>query len=250
MIGWAAAALAGPLDAPDPDDLGKYRCVERPLDFDNPYALGDRAVGSQPPGPPWYADGLGARLTPFTTDDQLKKAGKGAGAFPAPAVASLATAGLVVKRDCENRATTTDHYFVGCKELVQCEVIAKILGQTQTFDRRPQAGAKLAPVESPAEAVGLAWFLDPDVFLPLTPGELAAWKEEAAGYAQVEPPLPWVEVEEHDQGYVVRVPRKVGCGCRHDLVRRAYWISKDGRSCPLTEPGVPLALATSEVCAK
>src|SRR5690606_22544833 len=101
-------------------------------------------------------------------------------------------------------------------------------------------------VEAPKEALGLVWFLDPDLFLPLTPDELAAWRAEAAGYVAVEPELPWVEIEEHAEGFLVRAPRKVRCGCDHDLVRRAYWVAKDGRSCALTEAPVLLAKVAGE----
>lgn len=245
---WAAVALAGPLDAPDPADLAPYRCEPHPLGLDNPYALGDRTVGTSPPGAPSIPAELRGRLAPFATDAAIKKAGKGAGAYPAPAVASLASVGSVVRRDCENRATTTDHFFVGCKVAVQCEVLVVHDGQTLTFDRRPQVGAKLAPVETPAEALGLAWFLDPELFLPLTPEELAAWAEESANYTLVEPAVPWVEVEERPQGWLVRAPRRVGCGCDHDVVRRTYWVSRDGRSCAVAEPGVPLAVAKAAIC--
>ncbi len=245
---WAALALAGPLDAPDPDDLGKYRCEERPLGLDNAGALGDRKVGTNPPGPPTYPPGVQPQLGPFAPDKLLEKAGKGAGAYPAPAVASLATGGSVVRRDCENRATTTDHFYVGCRVAVQCEVLATIGGVAQSFDRRPQVGAKSAPVESGTEAIGLVWFLDPELFLPLTASELADWAEESANYSLVEPAAPWVELEEHPEGWLVRAPRRVGCGCSHDIVRRAYWVSRDGRSCPVAEPGVPLAVAKTEIC--
>ncbi len=250
MIGvvGVVAALAGPLDAPDPTDMGKLRCEPHPLGLDNAYGLGERTVGTTPPGPPTFPTGLQARLAPFATDSALRKASKGAGAYPAPAVASLASVGSVVRRDCENRATTMDHFFVGCRVAVQCEVLVTHDGATLTFDRRPQVGAKLAPVETPAEALGLTWFLDPELFLPLTPEELAAWAEESANYTLVEPAVPWVEIEEQPKGWLVRAPRRVGCGCDHDIVRRAYWIARDGRSCAVVEPPVPLAVAKADIC--
>jgi hypothetical protein len=248
VIALASIAWAGPLDAPDPGDMGKYRCEEHPIGLDNPYSLGERKIVQTPPGDPTFAAGLQGKLSPITTDKDLDKASKGAGQHAAPAVASLVSGGQVVRRNCENRATTTDHYFIGCKVAMQCEVLVRLGSESFTFDRRPMVGARAAPVESVAEAVGLVWFLDPDLFLPLSPGEFAAWAEERVGYDAVEPALPWLEVEEHDQGYLVRAPRKVGCGCDHDVVRRAYWVSKDGRSCPVIEPGQALAVAKSKVC--
>ncbi len=246
MIVLVAAAWAGPLDAPDPDDLGKLQCDTRGVSLEA--SLGERTVGTARPGPPLIPAELRSRLAPFTSDTAIKKASKGTGAYPAPAVASLATAGSVVRRDCENRATTTDDFFVGCRMAVQCQVLLTHDGAALTFDRRAQVGARLAPVESPAEALGLAWFLDTDLFLPLTPQELAEWAEASATYAAVEPAVPWVEIEEHAEGWLVRAPRRASCGCNHDVVRRAYWVSKDGRSCPLVEAPVPLAVDRSPIC--
>ncbi len=251
MLLLTSFALAGPLDQPDPDAMGTFRCVERPLTTQNSAGLGERKLADHPPGDPVYPQGLASSLVPHAPDAELEKAGKGKWVWAAPAFASLATGGVPIRRSCQSRAVTTDDFFEGCTEALRCEVHATVDGEVRTFDRRPQVASAFSPVDSPREALGVLWFLDPDLFLPMTPDELAAWRERAAGYLAVEPEVPWVEITEQAEGWLVRAPRLVRCGCEHDLVRRAYWVAKDGRSCALTEAPLLLAKVAGEpVCAE
>ena len=60
--------------------------------------------------------------------------------------------------------------------------------------------------------------------------------------------LPLVEIEEHAAGYLVRAPRYVTCGCKHDLIRVAYWVSRDGSVCNVDEDPVTLAVSQNLQC--
>ena len=243
------AAWAGPLDQPDPDEMSGFRCVERPLGAANNVQLFARTLEEGPPSAPVYPMGLQSSLVPFAGDAALKQAGKKRGLVVFPAVGSLATAGSPVVADCEGAATDRDDFVHGCKLPLQCEMITTLDGKGITLATRPQVASRFAPVDSLKEALGLVLFIEPDLFLPLTPGELAAWAEDAEGYKAVAPSVPWVEVQEHEHGWLIRAPRRVTCGCEHDVVRRAYWVaSKDGRSCAVQEAPVPLAVATNPVC--
>lgn len=241
-------AWGGPLDQPDPDEMSGYRCVERPLGMANNAPLLDRTLGQGPPGPPIFPTGLQSSLLPFATDADLKVAGKKRGIVVYPSVGSLATAGVPIVADCEGPATDRDDFVHGCKLALQCEMLTTLEGNRLTLATRPQVASRFAPVETVKEALGLVLFVEPDLFLPLTPGELAAWAEEAAGYQAVEPAVPWVEVQEFDHGWLVRAPRRVTCGCEHDVVRRGYWVAKDGRACVVQEPPVVLAVASAPIC--
>jgi hypothetical protein len=243
-----ASAWGGPLDQPDPDEMHGYRCAERPLTLANNVPLADRTLVDAPPGSPVYPAGFQSNLLPFATDGELKQAGKKRGLLVFPAVASLATAAVPVVADCEGPATDRDDFVRGCKLPLQCELLTTVEGQRVTFATRPQVATKFAPIESAKEALGLVAFVEPDLFLPLTPGELARWADEAGGYQATAPEVPWVEVIEHDQGWLVRAPRRVGCGCDHDVVRRAWWVNREGRSCLVQEAPVALAVAKSPTC--
>lgn len=240
-LAWSLTALAGPLDLPDPAEMGPYRCVERPLGLENRAELGDRKVSDSPPGPPTWPVGVQSGMVPHASDADLVKAAKGRYVETFPAVGTLATGGVPVIESCQSRATTRDAFSFGCTEALACELLIEVDGKASRLQSRPQAAARFSPVEDAKEALGLLMFYEPDLFLPMTPGELAAWAEQAAGYRAVEPALPWVEIETHPDGFLVRAPRRVTCGCDHDVIRRAYWVAKDGRSCAVAE--TPLALA-------
>jgi hypothetical protein len=244
-------ASAGPLDRPDPEDMGRYRCVERPLGAKNDVPLVNRTLGDGPPGPPTFPSGVGSSLVPYAADAALKKAGKKHKLVVYPAAATLATRGEPVVADCENRALDDSHFAFGCDVKLACELYTRHDGEALVLDRRPQAASRFSPVEEVRDAVGLVAFYEPDLFLPLTPNELSRWEREAADYRVVEPQIPWIEVEKRDEGWLIRAPRRLKCGCDRDIVRRAYWVSKDGRGCMVDEPGVPLAqLPDTEDCEK
>lgn len=237
-----ATAWAGPLDRPDPDEMSGYACLQGPAGAPT---LGEGAVGSGPPGPPVLGD-LASSLLPFATDEALKRAGKGK-LEAWPAVATLATRGVSISANCQGPPTDRDDFSFGCARPLQCELLTSIDGKAQRLATRPQAGQRLAPVETVQEAVGLVALVEQDLFLPLTPRELERWAEEAAGYTAVEPALPWVEVEKHKEGWLVRAPVRARCGCARDVVRRAWWVAINGRSCPVAETPLILAQA-AEPC--
>ncbi|MEQ1507604.1 MAG: hypothetical protein ABMB14_35565 [Myxococcota bacterium] len=243
----AVAAVAGPLDLPDPGDMGRYRCVERAATLAGDPPLTDRVAIADPPGPPTFGPGVEPALAPYATDDAIAKAAKKK-LVALPAVGSLAVGGRPVVMDCENTATDRNDFSVGCRLSHACELLLTVEGTPVALASKPQVASKFAPVESVTEAVGLLAFYERDLFLPLTPGEREAWLEEAAGYQAVNPPVPWIEVEPHPGGWLIRAPRKGFCGCDHDLVRRAYWVSTDGRSCAVDEKPVTLAQDRTPVC--
>ncbi len=245
----AAAAAAFPLNTPDPDEMGTYRCKRHPVENDNNVALESRTLSDQPPGPPSYADGVQGRLKGHANDTTLRKAGKGKGNLAAPASSSLATSGRPVTLGCGGRAATQDDFVIGCKRQQACTMLIRLPDHTGQYDRAGQLGPALAPIDNPAKALGLLAMLDRDLFLPLTAKELDRWAEVAAeSYRAVEPAIPWVDIEEKSRAFVVRAPRLVQCGCQHDLVRRAWWVSRDGRACQLEEMPEPLAIATDSTC--
>ncbi len=238
----ALSAWAGPLDLPDPDDMGRFQCRDRPVDLNNDVELGDLELLDAPPGEPTYATGLASNLLPHATDKGLKAASKGKLVYTMPAVASLATGGVPIVLGCTARdATFQDDFQVGCEDPVPCELVASLKGRSEKIERKSKIGPRLAPVDDAKTALGLVAMLDPYVFLPMTPHENAAWAEAAAGYRAVQSGVSWVEVVEHDEGWVVRAPRRVTCGDQNDVVRRAWWVSDDGRSCQIEETPIPLA---------
>lgn len=247
-LGMLSAAWGGPLDLPFPTEMSGYRCLEHPLDLSNNVPLLGRTLSAVPPGPPVYPTSVQSDLLPFASDAELKRAAKKRGLVGFPAVASLATAGVPIVADCEGPATDRDDFVHGCKLRLQCELLTSLDGDRLTLATRPQVASRFAPVDTPREALGLVMFVEPDLFLPMTADELSQWKDEAVGYQAVEPAVPWVEIEPHEDGWLVRAPRRVTCGCDHDVVRRAYWVARDGRACPIREAPVPLAVATSPQC--
>ena len=250
MLLLSTAALAGPLDRPDPMDMGRLHCAERPLGLTNNAPLsGGRTLGEAPAGPPTFPTGLQSSLLPYATDEALDKAEQ-KHLVPLSAVSTLATGASPVLASCEGAPTDVyDFVSESCEKPRRCKLLAVVDGATVTFDDQSSVGTRLAPVETIKEAVGLLALVEPDLFLPLTPGELEAWTLEAAGYRPVLPALPWLEVEEKPEGYVIRAARRVECGCEHDVVRRGYFVAKDGRTCPIAEEGaVVLAVAVDPVC--
>jgi hypothetical protein len=237
MTWLSLVAWAGPLDQPDPDEMSGYQCVQG-----SPGAptLKDRTRGQAPPGPPVLPPELGSQLAPFASDEAQRRAAKGK-LEAWPAVATLATDGVTLSADCEGPPTDRDDFSFGCTKPLQCELMTSIGGKAQRLATRPQAGQRLAPVESAREALGLIGIIEQDLFLPLTPGELAAWSAESATYVATEPAIPWAEVEEHEEGWLVRAPRRARCGCEHDLVRYSWWVSRLGRTCMVEETPVILA---------
>ncbi|MEZ4240175.1 MAG: hypothetical protein R3F59_29285 [Myxococcota bacterium] len=246
VIALAGLAHAGPLDRPDPDDMGRYRCTDRPLTRDNDVPLGNRTATDAPPGHPVYPTGLGSSLVPFATDAAIKKASRKHKVVAYNTVATLATRGVPVVADCENRAIDDSHFAWGCEVQLACQLYTEHDGHGIVLDRRPQAASRFAPIEEARDAVGLLAFYEPDLFLPLTPDELAQWDADAEDYHATAPEIPWVEVQEKPEGWLVWAPRRVHCGCERDIVRRAYWVSKDGRACPLVEDPQVLAQFVGE----
>lgn len=241
----AGVAWAGPLDAPEPEDMKPYRCIERPLGHANNAPLANRTESDQPPGPPTFPSGLESGLVPYAADDVMKKAGKKKGIIVFPSIATLATGGTPITADCENRATDQYDFAYGCTEARTCDVYLTIEGHPVTLGSRPQVASKFTPVDSAKEAIGMVALYEPDLFLPLSPGERDAWARESANYHLVEPVVPWLEVEEQPEGWLVHAPRRVSCGCDRDVVRRTYWISEDGRGCTVDDKPIPLAIAVS-----
>ena len=243
-VSWTAArlfgigpSLAGPLDMPDPDEMGRYACAQGPVGSPS---IGDRKKIDAAPGQPLLPEDLAGALVPVATDDALKRAGKGK-LEAWPAVATLAVGGGTITADCEGPPTDRDDFSFGCKRPLQCELMTRIDGRAVRLATRPQAGQQLAPIESEREALGLLAIVEQDLFLPLTEGERAVWTAEAPSYTAVEPVLPWLGIETHDQGWLVRAPKRARCGCEHDIVRYAWWVSRTGRVCLVEETPVILA---------
>lgn len=237
-----AVALAA---TPDPAQMAGHTCAE-PLTLANNVPIdAARLDGTTPDAPvvPMMVEGF---LNRFAGDEELRKAAKGKRVVALPALASLATRGTAVRMACGSKGDSD--YTWGCKAAEACTLVLQVGPVIHQLDQHDQLAPLLAPVTSQAEALGLLALQDHDLFLPLTPAEKRAWKEEAQGYHTVGPRAPWVEIEDHDTGWVIRVPRKVGCGCEHDLVRRAWWVSRDGSSCPIVEDPLPLAQKVDPVC--
>lgn len=230
-------ALAGPLDNPDPDEMARYVCAQGSVGSPS---LGERTKSETSPGLPILPEDLTSVLTPVASDDALKRAGKGK-LEAWPAIATLATSARTVSADCEGPPTDRDDFSFGCKRPLQCELMTAIDGRSVRLTTRPQAGQQLAPVESEREALGLLALVEQDLFLPLTEGERAQWLAEATAYTTVEPPLPWLGIETHPKGWLIRAPKRARCGCEHDIVRYAWWVSHTGRSCLVEEAPVILA---------
>lgn len=238
-----SVALAFPLNRPDPELMDGTRCMRHPVDDRNNVELTGHTVGEAPPGAPVLGD-LASVFAPFTTDEAKKKAARGKGVTSLPAVTSLVAEGQpVLRAACDRSAALGDDFTEGCKRPKACSVQVTVDGTPLQTGDSGKLGPKLSPIDTPKAAYGLVALVDQDVFLPLTPLELAEWAEEAEGYRAITPAEPWVQVEERTNGWIVRAARKVACGCERDLVRRAYWVDRAGNLCQIEETPVPLAQA-------
>ncbi len=241
----ATVALAYPLNYPDHRRMGDYACVEHAVANENNIDLTEYVITDSPPGPPTFPADVQGQLRPFATDDAQKRAAKGKRIEARSAVATLAVGGRSTKLVCEtDKPESNDEFRWGCEDAIGCTLYLPVKSGTKSLHSVLQVGSALGRVTSDRQALGLVALLDPGVFLPLTPVELEAWAETAQGYKALETDATWVELEKHDHGWLVRAPRIAECGCQKDLVRRAFWVSKDGRSCQVQEVPVPLAQAT------
>jgi len=225
--------------------MGDYRCADHPVSDKNNVPLNDYVVTDSPPGAPTFPMAVQGSLLPYATDDAQKATAKGKRVEALPAVATLAVKGRPVKLVCEpDSPDSADEFKWGCEKPLGCTIYLPVKSGTKLMKSTLQVGTALGHVGNEKTALGLVALLDAGVFLPMSPGEIGAWSERAQGYKAIKTDTPWVEFEEHEHGYIVRVPRVAECGCEKDLVRRAFWVSKDGRSCQVEEKGIPLATAT------
>ena len=247
-----STALAYPLNYPDARRMGGFRCVEHPVMNVNNADLADAVVSESPPGPPVFAPDLQRSLGPFASDEAMKATAKGKRVESFPAVASLALRGQPAKLVCEpDKPDSVDEYRWGCGERpLGCTAYIPLKSGSKAVRSTLQVGTLLGKITDPNEALGLVALIDAGVFLPMSPGELQAWAETAQGYRGIQTDKPWVEVVEHDYGWIVRAPRVATCGCERDVVRRAFWVSDDGRVCQVQEQPVALAHAVDPCPAK
>ncbi len=246
---WAVAAVAGPLDRPDANEMEGYRCRYRPVAIERGADLKDRELLDLPPGPPEIEAPL--ELAALPTDADLRRAARGRGNHTLPAVATLATGGIPALLGCSVREPTfQDDFTVGCRRLAPCELVIQVEDEGHKVAWSSQVGPVLHPITSVSEALGLVALLDHSVFVPLTEGERRAWDADAPRYLSVVPQVPWVEIEQHTEGWLVRAPRRALCGGCRDVVRRAWWVANDGRSCQLDEAPVVLARDRDGPCAE
>lgn len=247
VLWWTVVAVAGPLDRPDATEMAGHRCRYRPVEIERGAPLDDREILEIPPGAPQIEAAL--ELSSLPTDAALRRAARGRGNHTLPAVSTLATGGIPALLGCSVRETTSqDDFTAGCRRVAPCELVIRVDGEGHKVGSFSQVGPVLHPITSASEALGLVALLDHSVFVPLTERERRAWTSDAGGYVSVEPRLPWVEIEQHEEGWLVRAPRRARCGTCRDVVRRAWWVANDGRSCQLEEPPVVLARDVGEDC--
>ncbi len=249
---WLTAAVWGfPLNRPDPVAIEPYRCRRYPTGDKNNVVLSDQyAVSEQSPGAPVLGGAVAAILVPHATDRDMKRAAGARHTEALSALATLATGGLPSLLACDRSLAAQDDWRIGCKRPKGCSLQAVLGGEPVQADRAGKVGPVLSPIDDPRSALGLLALVETELLLPLSPGELALWTEEAVGYRAVLPTEPWLQVSEHTAGWVLHVPRRARCGCERDVVRRAYFVDRSGQLCELEEPGVPLAVSVDGECGR
>jgi hypothetical protein len=138
----------------------------------------------------------------------------------------------------------------GCDDASACRLVVPAGGGHRAVTSEADLAAALAPIDSPAEAVGLVALLHPEVQIPFGEDHATVLSE----YAQLYRWQPYsaapiaVEAETYSWGFAVRVPVVRFCGCRHGFVRVAYRVGRDGAVCRMDEPPLPIAYAHGDTC--
>jgi hypothetical protein len=108
----------------------------------------------------------------------------------------------------------------------------------------------LAPIRSPAQALGAIALFYPDLYVPIFHDEQVHHRARADHHGWLAfPGVAALEVETRPWGYLVRAPEFAVRECgRHHLLRQAFAVSRDGRVCRFAEPPQPLAYAREDRC--
>jgi hypothetical protein len=100
-----------------------------------------------------------------------------------------------------------------------------------------ELAAMLAPIDTPARALGIVSLVHPEIVDPETTMRSAATFD----FAALPGAPPAFEIEAAADGFVVRAPAMAMCGCTHHVVRVAFHVGRDGCVERAEEPLVPLA---------
>lgn len=257
-----AAATAGcsgsakSAQTPSPEAMGPYRCAEAP--FGLGLSAGVPLETGLLPGTVLEAalpEDLAAALSKVPNAEAVAQAlaavhAKAGEAVPARAAAGLAAGGQPVIKLCKREASEKEDFIEGCRHAAGCDLVLTLEGKRVVVSSLAELAEVLRPVDSKAEALGIAALADRWIWLPLNESEKAEFKvdHEDAQWTPVDTGLPLVEIEEHEAGYLVRAPRYVTCGCKHDLIRVAYWVSRSGAVCNVDEDPVTLAVSQNLQC--
>jgi hypothetical protein len=102
-----------------------------------------------------------------------------------------------------------------------------------------ELAAMLAPIDTPARALGMVSLVHPEVAEP------EATTRSPFDFAALPGAPPAFEIEPVADGFVVRAPVIASCGCSHHLIRVAFRVGRDGCVERADEPLVPLAHAVA-----
>lgn len=228
--------------AQDPAPIGSVK-VEAPYGEVHPetpplrFDLPDGLAGLEPPkeaGQPVGQPGEGGTCEKpiYSTESQ-----------------SLLSRGRAFSRCCEGAPKDAD-FVVGCMVARSCTLDVPTVKGVQSVRTLEELREAVAPIETVAEAVGMAAVYDRQVWVPYgsdVEARVAKINKWFKWFPLQEEPVA-VQAEEHPWGWVLRLPAYRDCGCQHHLYRVAYRVTHDGQVCRLAEKPEAVAYAQTSIC--
>jgi hypothetical protein len=159
-----------------------------------------------------------------------------------PVAFASALLGKPVHRCCNQPASAADDFTAGCRAASACTIEL----EGRRLSTRPELGAAMAPIDSPAKALALASLTLREAWTPATPSS-AADTARSMQWRVVDPSRKAFDVAHVDRGWRVTLPAYSVCGCDHGLWQVAFDVTADGSICPVGEPA-PLASQSNGMC--
>lgn len=150
---------------------------------------------------------------------------------------------------CETNRGDGD-FVIGCMMARSCSVVvASPEGPVEIASAAALAEA-VAPVDSAAEAVGVAAMQFREIWVPTGAdfGEKVAELVDAYGWVPVVDGPVAVQAERLGAGWRLRLPAYQTCGCQHHLFLVDYWVGDDGTACRAAGDPTPVAYGTRGIC--
>jgi len=155
---------------------------------------------------------------------------------------ALAAPGRTLKSCCERvKQWQADRFMTGCLLAAACTYSDESGRKAAILDELAQLAA---PIDTPSKALGLVALVFPEV---LDPSRFAG-SESPFGWKGVPAASSAFEVTAEKDGFLVKAPAYLTCGCSHHLFRVSFSVSRTGCARLLDLPLDPLAYSSQPVC--